>query len=140
MQYITSISIDTHGLLHGHATTVKLKGSDKPLENVAKVELVITPSEGVAANLTLLEPWPPREDTPLTEQAYLHPYVELAPLVALLEEATCGEYRVDSTSWVYLTNGDMQVTFHRVGEQDTGEVIDTTTPEFAQNFQGFIGG
>jgi hypothetical protein len=116
-QYLSNIRIDTHGNISGHKTQVIDTTTGKPVENVCQIDILITPGEPVAAKLTLYE-IKDRETSEgkhiwIETKEVLCPEVELAPLVAFVQQANGYAWQVDGNSWQYLENGDMSVTFTR---------------------------
>jgi hypothetical protein len=129
-QYLSSIRIDIHGdrepaascgalapaecHISDHKTQIIDTTTGKPIENVCQIEILITPGEPVAAKLTLGEIVDPgTEQVRVEYHEALCPEVELAPLVAFVQQASGYAWQVDGNSWQYLKNGDMSVTFRR---------------------------
>jgi hypothetical protein len=112
--YLSNIRIDTHGDISGHQTQVIDTTTGKPIEGVCQIDILITPGEPVAAKLTLYEIKDRESEQVRVEtKEVLCPEVELAPLVAFVQQANGYAWQVDGNNWQYLENGDMSVTFRR---------------------------
>ena len=113
-KYLNRIRIETHSQFEGHMTEVVDLESETPIPNVERIDLTIQPREPVLATLTLVHI---DGEAVSREQAHC-PDVDLLPLVALIEQASCGKYRLDGTSWEYLADGSLLVCFKQVNERN----------------------
>ncbi len=123
-QYLNRIRIDTHSNLIMPTTGKNIEiidvESGKPLETVTRVDITIKAHEPVIATLTIAH-LGEAYDTPdggiesgLTYEHAHCPDVDLAPLIALVEQVNCGKYRIDGNSWDRWPDGTLVVQFKPV--------------------------
>ena len=126
-QYLNSIRIDTHGndIMPTRGRNIEIIDleSGKPIETVTRIDITIKAHEPVIATLTIAH-LGEAHDTPdggiesgLTyEQAHC-PDVDLAPLIALVEQVNCGKYRIDGNSWDRWPDGTLVVMFKPINTE-----------------------
>ena len=106
MQIITNILIDSEG---GWWPKIIDQLSGKHISGVHKVEMVLQAGEPTRAKLLIRE----AVNGSVQESEIGCPHVDLSPITALLEQVTCGQYKVDGDSWKLLPSGDIAVVFHK---------------------------
>ncbi len=123
-QYLNRIRIDTKTQdaipASGRKTEITDLESGMPIEYITRIDITISGWEPAIATLTLahLGEWHETEDggshRDITMEHAHCPDVDLAPLVALVEQVNCGKYRIDGNSWDRWPDGTLLVMFKPV--------------------------